>query len=1033
MHRVDGIDGWKHWHDNGDRMDLENPSWQDALGQYVEMNDKNEVRLDIDAAVKLGYMHSPAHRRQLEELYLSALDVTRERFRLDTQFFGGYDSRYGHNGSLIPPALRYSPALGRFIINPAIDGAGVENNRVTLGRPFGANPALQLRRRFATAGEFLAGFANSFVFEFTGNDANLATSLANFSLFQPLLRGAGKDIALEELTFAERTLLANLRAYSQFRQGFYTQLAVGDLGVSNLRRNGFNTTLTSFSGDGNVGGYLGLLRQEQQIRNTKDTLSLQRRTLTQLEIRQRFGQIELVQVDQFRQSIEGQRSALLLRQNNIELALDRYKTNTLGLPPDLPTELNVDLIDQFQLVSRDAIDLQDNIVDLKRRVGEVPDVNDSNEDIEELLQLTSELIGPIEQLFKDVAIDLERMQAAIPERLKNLDEKQTAEFAEARETMQKTFKQFQTDFEAVRQRLEEAPEGLTADNRVEKLDDLASLLGLTLRNVEQVVLVQARARLESIAIEPIELDYESAFQIALANRLDFMNGRAALVDTWRLIQVNADALQSVLNVTASGELRTARNNPVSFRAPTGNLRIGLEFDAPFTRLLERNNYREALIQYQRDRRSFIQSRDRLNLGVRALIRQIRLLRANLEIQRGAVAIAIRQVDSTQADLSAPSPRPQPGQRVVRFNPTTAINLLSAQNSFRETQNSFLDVWLNYRAARMRLARELGTMVLDPDGRWLEFPFPTIEDEDGPPQFEEGDPADLLPVPPLPELPPALPTSLRRAVDRLQDDWITTTPQKRPNKPAVAKPIPRIADLPQVRTETVKPLPLQPFPLKQIPPLDESVPEVEPNRPTKAGPSRDEADIRDEPTVMESESQTLPNDESSPAAVATPDVSDQLAVPESNVITAEATLVREVDAEDERVDDDVQTPKTKVAPPRKPLTDTALRESAPEAARPTKSLRAARLALMAAQLRAKRLRQAKADAEATQPRDAQKAAESGAQNSETENGDNSANTQSDSRADSEEHSESTVSSESTQKELDSPPAITPPAEPQPQPE
>ena len=128
--------------------DLENPAWREALAEYVEIGEDGSVKLNVDSALKLAYVHSPSHQTQLETLYLSALDVTAERFRLDTQFFGGYDARYAHNGSLIPAGLRYDPVLGRFVVNPAIDGEGVENNRLTLGRPFAADPALQARRRF---------------------------------------------------------------------------------------------------------------------------------------------------------------------------------------------------------------------------------------------------------------------------------------------------------------------------------------------------------------------------------------------------------------------------------------------------------------------------------------------------------------------------------------------------------------------------------------------------------------------------------------------------------------------------------------------------------------------------------------------------------------------------------------------------------------------------------------------------------------------------------------------------------------------
>ena len=184
MRLVDGKKGWEHWDDNGVRAELENPKWREAL---VELGADGSVKLNIDSALQLAYVHSPSHQNQLETLYLSALDVTTERFRLDTQFFGGYDARYDHDGSL-------------------------KSDQLTVG----ADPTLQAQRKFANAGELLVGFANSFVVEFGSSGTNFISSLANFSFIQPLLRGAGRDIALEQLTFVERALLANLRAYYQY-------------------------------------------------------------------------------------------------------------------------------------------------------------------------------------------------------------------------------------------------------------------------------------------------------------------------------------------------------------------------------------------------------------------------------------------------------------------------------------------------------------------------------------------------------------------------------------------------------------------------------------------------------------------------------------------------------------------------------------------------------------------------------------------------------------------------------------------------
>ena len=740
MRVVNGTKGWKHWYDNGERIELENPAWREELAGFVETTEDGSVKLNVNSALKLAYMHSPSHQDQLETLYLSALDVTAERFRLETQFFGGHDAAYAHNGSLAPAGLSFDSASGQFVVTPSADVDGLESNRLTMAS------ALRLERRFATAGQLLAGFANSFVFEFTGGDANLSASLANFTFIQPLLRGAGKDVALERLTSIERTLLANLRAYGQFRQGFYTQVAIGELGVTGPQRGGRGTNLTVFSGQAGVSGYIGLLQQLQQIRNSEDNLSLQLRTLAQLEALLDVGVIDLVQVDQFRQSVENERDNLLKSRNRLALALDRYKTSTLGLPPELPVELDDTLIRQFQLVTREATAIQDSIVELQDRVGELPD-DSGVEAVRQVLAGAARLVEPFREQLNDVQENLVGMETAAPDREQTMTNEEQKLFRRDRARLVTTLADVEQKFSQAQAKLKSIQAGLTEKTRKATVREVVVWLGNLFRIVQRSVLVQARARLESVTVGSIDLKSDRAFKIALANRLDFMNGRAALVDSWRLIQVNADALQSILNLTASGGMQTAKNNPASFRAPTGDLQLGLEFDAPFTRLLERNSYRESLVNYQRSRRGLIRSRDSLHLGLRELLRQIKQLRTSLEIQRRAVAIAIRRVDLTRSALYAPVPPPQPGQGAAQFGPTAAQNLLAALSSLRNTQNNFMGVWLNYYAARMRLSRELGVMVVDQDGIWIDEPIPdTIENL---PPSEDDPAAQEPPVAPTP--------------------------------------------------------------------------------------------------------------------------------------------------------------------------------------------------------------------------------------------------------------------------------------------
>ncbi|MEC7720261.1 MAG: TolC family protein [Planctomycetota bacterium] len=744
MERVDGKRGWKHWYDNGEREALENPLWREELESYSEMTDEGAVKIDIDSALDLAYLHSSFHQQQLETLYLIALDVSAERFRLGSQYLGGYNLNYRHQGSLRPSSLGYNPTLGRYVIVPALDG--VESNLMTVGRGSLGSPAFQTSRRFATAGEVLVGFANSFVFEFTGGNASLTSSLASLSFVQPLLRQAGRDIALEQLTRSERNLLAGLRSYAQFRQGFYSQIVVGDLGVSGVQQGGTGTAIQSFSGGGFVGGYLGLLQQVQQIRNTRENLNFQEEILEQLTALYEVGIIDLVQVDQFNQSVELERSRLLQEQNGFALALDRYKTSTLGLPPDLLIRLNDDLIQPFQLIDAEATELQAAIKAQKDRVSQFPD----DASLEQVLVLLESMRPLFERsaLQLDAArLDIQRMDQNLLERQPKMSQEEIQELDDVRTRMTKNILDIDQKFMAAGNELGMLIQNVNDANRVKTVRSAVAWTSNLLRLIEQLVLVQARARLEAIDVDKLEVPPALAYRVALENRLDFMNGRAALVDQWRRIQIQANTLQSAVNITGSTDVRTASNNPVDFRAATANARLGLEFDAPLTRLLERNNYRQSLIQYQQSRRRLIQSRDGLNLGVRALLRNIELLQKNLEIRRRSVAIAIRQVDLTRASLYAPVRPPAPGQRAVPFGPTAARDLIRALSALRDSQNSLLATYLDYYSAKLTLARELGIMQLDDDGRWINQSFEVLPLPDA--EGTDGSSDETLP-PPVPE-------------------------------------------------------------------------------------------------------------------------------------------------------------------------------------------------------------------------------------------------------------------------------------------
>ncbi len=787
MHCVYGQKGWSKWHDNGDRSGLENPVWQQCLDQYAARTPSGSYELRLEDSVRLALIHSPNYQQQLETLYLSSLDVSTERFRLQTQFFGGNGTTYSH---------REPKASGVGVGNTASGGASLYGGSPR-SSPFGATGDTlrtttggEARRRFATAGELVVGFANSFMWQFAGPDQSATASLASFSFLQPLLRAGGRVVGLERLTLAERTLLANVRAMYRYRQGFFTQIAIGDVNglVGPQRRGGFTGAgLDGFTGVGTGGfggvgdatgfgggggnnnqgaggggggttgfagggaglqnGFLGLLQQLQQMRNLQELLKAQSRTRPLLEANLAAGLIDIAQVDQFRQNIETERANMLTARNQLETSLDQFKIQTLGLPPHVPIELNDSLIKQFQFIDPALGAAQDTLAQILTDLGDLK----AKPDLPELESMSDRIASAqrdIDEQLRVVQSDLQKIDGLDASRFKDVsaeDEKATREewvrLKEARERLL-------SDHAETGKTLGEIRSSLKPETAAKAMAQLVSLAVHLDNLVKELSLVQARARLEIITVDALDLHPLEALAIARANRVDWMNNRATLVDTWRLIEFNANALESGLDIIISGDVGTTGSNPTDFNHTTGNLRAGLRFDGPFTRLNERNIYRAQLIAYQQARRRLIQFEDGVHQRLRANLRQLSQQKANLEIQRRAMAIAIRRVDERRENLNKPVAPAAPGAATQQFGPTAARDLLDALSDLRSVQNNVMSVWLAYYASHMTLIRDLGVMQLDENGMWVALPLD---------QFEKMGPDECL-------LPPAIPDQWFKDLD-----------------------------------------------------------------------------------------------------------------------------------------------------------------------------------------------------------------------------------------------------------------------------
>jgi hypothetical protein len=812
MHCVDGKRGWPFWHDDGDTANIENPAWP----AYLQFDDRGVLTVSSEDAVRIALLNSPNYQQNLENLYLSALDVSFERFRFDTQGFAGYETIFTADGRL----------------------RGGGNSRSVLE----ANTRTwQLQRAFTTGSDLVVGFANSLVWQFSGPDDFSSNTVLDFALFQPLLRNAGRERVLERLTIAERGLLGNVRAMEQYRQGFYLNVITGRNAGQGPSRSGgvigttqeVSTTgaaafsLTGgqggggggFAADGGApqaGGYMGLLQDQQQIRNQEDNVERQRANLFRLEeflveLKTRSGETGLVgnilnqdlQVAQARQALLSAESDLVSARNAYQVTLDTFK-GTLGLPPQICLQVSDPMLDQFQLI--DPVTMQhqraleqiaadfgavrqrivshvktetvpDPTDPLRTRIVRVlewyPELEQDLADLKARFEPVSQIRQSIlEQYLPEIEEDLARFEAALPRRkewlaklrqrlaemqndpcsLLPVPELSEEIFSAARldDSLAYARSQLAALAEKIGNQYQENLSGAEAgQGRIGKIDTILKegrtwtpeKLFLELyegvlypkpstepgaagkitdifvempADIIALQLVQARARSEAVELIAIDIRAEQALEVARKYRRDWMNNRAALVNSWRNIEFVADQLSGTLDVFFSGDIGNANpNQPFSLNSDTGRLRVGVQFDAPITRLAERNAYRQALINYQQARRSYYAFEDSVARNLRGTLRTALTNQLNFEYQRQAVLIAAQQIDRNE-DIRVNDELSSQGARA-----TAARDAVSALSDLLNAQNQFLGFWVNYEVLRRGLDWDLGTFQLDSEGLWID--------------------------------------------------------------------------------------------------------------------------------------------------------------------------------------------------------------------------------------------------------------------------------------------------------------------------
>jgi len=191
------------------------------------------------------------------------------------------------------------------------------------------------------------------------------------------------------------------------------------------------------------------------------------------------------------------------------------------------------------------------------------------------------------------------------------------------------------------------------------------------------------------------------------------------------VEVAANQLQAVLNITAAGDIRTqtlgsGNDNPFEFRGDESNIRLGVQFTTPIQLVQQRNTYRASLIGYQQARRNYMRVEDQVKLDVRTNWRNLELLRQNFETAKANVRAAVIQYDIASEQASAPTGAVPAGGGGGGFGGANqGLNILNALSALLNAQNQLIQTWVTYEQNRLAIYNSMGILDLDDAGIWTD--------------------------------------------------------------------------------------------------------------------------------------------------------------------------------------------------------------------------------------------------------------------------------------------------------------------------
>lgn len=275
--------------------------WRDNFGQKVNYTisdvepSPNDIQIEnaepqsgvisLAQAAAMATAHNRNYQTQKEKLYLTTLDLTLVRHQFTRRWFGTIDAEH----------VRNVPGTGESA-----------DERVSSGGKVGFEQLL------ADGALISVGIALDWARFLTGDPRASLGSVLSASLKQPLLRGAGRRVAKENLTQAERDVLYQIRSFNRFRKTFVVSI---------------------------VNDYYRVLQQRDTVTNAENNYKSRIESMRRLEMEARAGRRNPFEVDQAKQSELNARDGYVREQQRYKQLLDEFKIR-LALPTDAKVELD---------------------------------------------------------------------------------------------------------------------------------------------------------------------------------------------------------------------------------------------------------------------------------------------------------------------------------------------------------------------------------------------------------------------------------------------------------------------------------------------------------------------------------------------------------------------------------------------------------------------------------------------------------------------------------------------------------------------